>query len=158
MLGSIWLRWSYIIAKLCATSRLSAIARAAASFPWTSSLRSFQRSYHCSHSTVMISMDFSWYSMLPTPCRSSDFKPSSHLQWASCIDFIQQCVCLPPNFMKSRILQNCVETTSNKLIPCSISVELQRVFTHDEQGDDVRPRSSTEYQELVEVCIVMVNG
>ena len=38
------------------------------------------------------------------------------------------------------------------------SVELQCVFAHDEQGDDVASRSSTEYQELVEIFTAMVNG
>jgi hypothetical protein len=40
----------------------------------------------------------------------------------------------------------------------AFSVELPRDFTHDEEGDDVYARSSTEYQGLVEMCTIMVHG
>jgi hypothetical protein len=45
-----------------------------------------------------------------------------------------------------------------EFIKTAFSVELQCVFPHDEQGDDVASRSSTEYQELVEIFTAMVNG
>jgi hypothetical protein len=54
-------------------------------------------------------------------------------------------------------LKNGVETGDHQLITRPISVELQRVSTHDVQGNDVFARSSTVYQGLVQMCTVMVD-